>query len=63
MIQLFRNLLKIFSIAGLGASIDATTPNVYKEMSGLAECASIKSKLKYFMGHEHCNEVTSKDTG
>lgn len=48
---------------GDGCEDDMTAPAVYKEMSLLPECASIVPKMKYFMGHDHCNKITETDIG
>ena len=40
-----------------------TTPNVYREMAALEECKEIVPKMKYFMGHEHCNHIEETDVG
>lgn len=48
---------------GDGCETTATVPNVYAEMKSLPACQPIISKLKYFMGHKHCNYVTETDNG
>jgi len=48
---------------GDGCTADATTPFIYNEISTLKECAAIAPKMRYFMGHQHCNQVTQKDVG
>lgn len=40
-----------------------TTPEVYREMLALPECATVAPRMKYFMGHVHCNEITETDVG
>ncbi len=40
-----------------------TSPEVYRALAALPECAPVASKMKYFMGHVHCNEVTEANVG
>jgi len=40
-----------------------SVPEVYSALSALPQCAPLMSRMKYFMGHKHCNVVTSPDTG
>ena len=40
-----------------------STPEIYTALSGMASCAPLISKMKYFMGHKHCNIVTSPNVG
>lgn len=47
---------------GDGCSSSAV-PEVYKAISSLPECAPVAHKIKYAMGHQHCNQVTEKDIG
>jgi hypothetical protein len=48
---------------GDGCESSATVPNVYQEMKSLPACAPVANKLKYFMGHKHCNYITEADNG
>lgn len=48
---------------GDGCEDAASVPNVYEELKALPSCAAIVPKLKYFMGHKHCNMITSPDVG
>jgi len=48
---------------GDGCESEATVPLIYQEISNLASCAPVKDKIRYFMGHKHCNMVTEKDVG
>lgn len=50
-------ILTHWNSEGLGCESDMTAANVYKELIALPECSSVASKMKYFMGHAHCNEV------
>jgi hypothetical protein len=56
-------LLGHWNNAGDGCEVEATTPATYREIAALPQCAPIASKLKYFMGHKHCNYVTETDVG
>ena len=38
-------------------------PATYHEILSLPACAPIADRMKYFMGHEHCNKVVEKDVG
>jgi len=51
-----------WNIAGDG-DINTNTPHVYKELMKNGHCESIKSKLKYFVGHWHCNQVVDDHVG
>ena len=48
---------------GYGCEGAMTTPAVYAEMAALPECSSVLPKMKYFMGHEHCNTITEPGLG
>lgn len=48
---------------GNGASFNGATPRTYNEMMGLSACRPIMQKLKYFMGHRHCNMMTQRHIG
>ena len=48
---------------GDGCDSLSPVPMVFTEMAALPECAAVKDKLKYFMGHKHCNIITEKDVG
>ena len=38
-------------------------PEVYKDISKLAECAAVKDRMRYLMGHQHCNKVVEPGVG
>ena len=40
-----------------------SAPEIYTALSGMASCAPLIPKMKYFMGHKHCNMVTSPNLG
>lgn len=46
-----------------GCPSEMSTPALYSELLALPACASIAGKMKYFMGHKHCNMVTDPDVG
>lgn len=48
---------------GDGCPADASVPAAYKELMSLPACAAVAPKMKYFMGHKHCNYVTETDIG
>jgi hypothetical protein len=56
-------LLGHWNSDGDGCESEATVPMIYSEIANLPACAPVKDKIKYFMGHKHCNIVTEKDTG
>jgi hypothetical protein len=56
-------LLGHWNSDGDGCDSDASVPAAYQELSQLAECANVTPKVKYFMGHKHCNVVVEPDVG
>jgi len=48
---------------GLGCLPDTTVPAVYTALQSLPACAAVKSKLKFFEGHTHCNYVPEVNNG
>jgi hypothetical protein len=48
---------------GDGCDTVSDVPVIYQEMSALPACAAVKSKIRYFMGHKHCNMVTETNVG
>lgn len=48
---------------GDGCDSSATVPEVYEELKAVPACAPIMSRMKYFMGHKHCNYVTQPNVG
>jgi len=48
---------------GMGCEADMTVPAAFNEIKVLPGCAAMGTRLKYLMGHTHCNEVTQADTG
>lgn len=56
-------LLGHWNTDNLGCEAEVTVPAIYDEFMNLDACKPIASKMKYFMGHMHCNQVTSPDLG
>ena len=56
-------LLGHWNSEGDGCTADAAVPAAYQELIKLPACAAVSSKMKYFMGHKHCNYVTETDIG
>lgn len=48
---------------GDGSTIASTTPGVFEELKVLPACMKHESKIRYFEGHLHCNQVVDKDLG
>mmetsp|Transcript_6123 Transcript_6123/g.9541 ORF Transcript_6123/g.9541 Transcript_6123/m.9541 type:complete len:548 (-) Transcript_6123:442-2085(-) len=48
---------------GLGCSNGMDVPSVRSKMESIEGCSAFGNKLKYFMGHTHCNEVTETGIG
>ncbi|CAE7491601.1 desi1 [Symbiodinium microadriaticum] len=49
---------------GLGCPSEMNVPATYRQIvEDIPACKSIEDKLKYMMGHEHCNKVVEKDVG
>lgn len=46
-----------------GCPADANVASVYEELLSLPECSSVSSKLRYFVGHDHCNQVVLSSRG
>ena len=42
---------------GDGCSADMTVPEVYASIASLPACNPVASKMRYMLGHKHCNEV------
>lgn len=57
------SLWLVDSLLGMGCDATATAPAVYKELASRSTCAPLADKMRYFMGHSHCNEVTETDVG
>ena len=56
-------LLGHWNSEGDGCPSGMTTPELYSQMLSLPACASVASKIKYFEGHKHCNQVMEPDVG
>merc|ERR1711871_417889 len=51
--------------AGLGCSKTMDVPDVWNEIKGYPGCDKLSNanRLKYIMGHTHCNKVTQENVG
>ena len=48
----------MYLYTGMGCDSATTAPAVYKALAARPACAPVADKMKYFMGHSHCNVVT-----
>jgi len=44
-------------------SDDGAVPEVYAKIQEIPSCSKVYSKIRYFEGHAHCNEIVLKDVG
>lgn len=57
-------LLGHWNLPGLGCTADMDVPHTYKEiLSTIPACAELSGKMRYMMGHVHCNVVVEQDVG
>ncbi len=56
-------LLGHWDFSNDGCDSDSTVPAAYKRLMTLPACQPIASKLRYFVGHKHCNLIWEKDVG
>ena len=56
-------LLGHWNSDGDGCDSLSPVPTIYQELAALPACAPVQSKLRYFMGHKHCNMVTETNVG
>ena len=57
-------LLGHWNSPGLGCPSDMNVPATYRQLvEDIPACKSIENRLKYMMGHEHCNKVVEEDVG
>jgi hypothetical protein len=56
-------LLGHWNSPGDGCEADMTVSAMFENMKGIEACASVASRMKYFVGHKHCNMVLEEDTG
>lgn len=56
-------LLGHWNSRGLGCSSDMSVPEFYKEILEIPSCSGLGDKLRYVMGHLHCNTVVEPDVG
>lgn len=57
------SLLGHWNSDGSGCESDMTVGSVYAELVQLPACQPIASKLKYFVGHKHCNIIMQENVG
>lgn len=48
---------------GDGCEAEMTVPEVYASIAALPACQPVASKMRYLLGHKHCNEVIDTDVG
>jgi hypothetical protein len=48
---------------GDGCASDMTVPSVYTNIAQLPACAPVASKMKYMLGHKHCNIIMDANVG
>lgn len=48
---------------GDGCDADMTVPEVYASIAALPACQSVASKMRYMLGHKHCNVIIEADVG
>jgi hypothetical protein len=56
-------LLGHWNSDGDGCDSDVTVPAVYQKILSIPACAPLKEKVRYFMGHKHCNIITEPNVG
>jgi hypothetical protein len=56
-------LLGHWNNEGYGCEDLMTVPNLYTELKSVPACQPLVSKMKYFMGHQHCNHIVEQDVG
>lgn len=56
-------LLGHWNTPGLGCPQGMNVPSTYRQILQVPACAGLEKKIRYMMGHEHCNKVVEKDVG
>lgn len=57
-------LLGHWNTPGLGCPEDMNVPKTYRQLiAEIPSCAAISDKMRYIMGHMHCNVVYEQDVG
>ena len=56
-------LLGHWNTASSGCDSDMTVSAVFESMKSEPACAGVAHKMKYFVGHSHCNMVLEENTG
>ncbi|CAE7413378.1 desi1 [Symbiodinium microadriaticum] len=56
-------LLGHWNSDGDGCDADMTVPEVYKAIAALPACQPLAPKIRYMLGHAHCNLIVEEDVG
>lgn len=56
-------LLGHWNSDGDGCDSEMTVPEVYKSIAALPACQPVASKIRYMLGHKHCNIIVEEDIG
>lgn len=56
-------LLGHWNSEGDGCEEGSTVPEAYENLQSLEACQTVIAKMKYVMGHKHCNIVTEPNVG
>mmetsp|Transcript_10997 Transcript_10997/g.16760 ORF Transcript_10997/g.16760 Transcript_10997/m.16760 type:complete len:515 (-) Transcript_10997:175-1719(-) len=56
-------LLGHWNSDGDGCDSEMTVPEVYKSIASLPACEPVASKMRYMLGHKHCNMVMEEGAG
>ncbi|CAE7817423.1 desi1 [Symbiodinium microadriaticum] len=56
-------LLGHWNSASFGCDADMTVSAVFESMRAEPACAGVADRMKYFVGHSHCNIVLEENTG
>lgn len=56
-------LLGHWDARNLGCEAGMAAPDVYRELLSMPGCQRFGKRIKYFEGHNHCNEITNPNTG
>jgi len=56
-------LLGHWNVATGGCPKESTTPSIYEQLKEVEECISVHPKMKFIMGHTHCNHEVRDDVG
>lgn len=56
-------LLGHWNSPGDGCEADMTVSAMFENMKGIQACAPVAARMKYFVGHKHCNMVVEDEYG